>query len=282
MAGLLCGERRAQRPEGEQRDPPVRWSVMLGSASLYNLIRAPQHRRRDRQPNRLRGLEIDDQLELGRLLDREVGGVDAFEDLVHVGGRAPLQVENVRAIDHETAGLPVLRRPSMYRWEAPVHRELCDLSSLSCEERVRENQERARPLPGHRREGTVDLLGVPRLQGLKPHPQDPSGSLRLSQEECAPRIGRMPKEGHPRDLGNQLPEQFQLLPDQVGAINEVPVTFPPGRARLGTSPIPTGSKTSDMTIGIVLVACWAAWVAAPLCATMTSTFNRTRSAARAG
>jgi hypothetical protein len=61
-----------------------------------------------------------------------------------------------------------------------------------------------------------------------------------------------------------------------------PVTFPPGRARLATSPLPTGSLTSDMTIGIVLVACWAAWVAAPLIATMTSTFERTRLVARAG
>jgi len=29
----------AQRPGGEQREPPVRWSVMLGSTkSLYNLV----------------------------------------------------------------------------------------------------------------------------------------------------------------------------------------------------------------------------------------------------
>src|SRR6266436_1387911 len=187
--------------------------------SVNDVIRALQDRWRDRQPDRLRGSEIYDQLDLRGLLDREVGGFGALEELVHVTGRAPIQVKLVWAIDHETAGLRVLRRPPINRWEAPLRRELCNLPSLIPEYGVRENQERARALPGHRREGTVDLLGVPRLQGLKPHPQDPSGSLRLSQEECAPRIGRMPKEGHPRDLGNQLPEQFQLLPDQVGAIN---------------------------------------------------------------
>jgi hypothetical protein len=35
--------------------------------SLYNLIRPQQQRRRDRKPERLRGLEVDRQLELGRL-----------------------------------------------------------------------------------------------------------------------------------------------------------------------------------------------------------------------
>src|SRR6266849_1514737 len=100
--------------------------------SVNDLIRALQERWRDRQPDRLRGSEIYDQLELGGLLDREVGGFGALEDLVHVGGRAPLQVKKVWAIDHETAGLRV-PRPQKYRWQAPLRRELCDLSSLSSE-----------------------------------------------------------------------------------------------------------------------------------------------------
>src|SRR5215813_563219 len=42
---------------------------------LDDLIRPPQHRRRDRQAERLGGLEVDDQLELGGLLDRKVTGL---------------------------------------------------------------------------------------------------------------------------------------------------------------------------------------------------------------
>ena len=48
-----------------------------------------QDRLRDRQPERLRGLEIDHKLEFGRLLDGEIGWLRAIEDLVHVGGGAP-------------------------------------------------------------------------------------------------------------------------------------------------------------------------------------------------
>lgn len=50
---------------------------------LFNdLVGAGQQRRRDGQAQRLRRLQIDDQLELGRLLDRQVGGLRPLQDLV--------------------------------------------------------------------------------------------------------------------------------------------------------------------------------------------------------
>src|SRR4029077_20438830 len=61
-----------------------------------------------------------------------------------------------------------------------------------------------------------------------------------------------------------------------------PVTFPPGRARLATNPWPTGSETATATMGIVVVACFAARAAGPPVVTMRSTLRRTRSAARSG
>ena len=63
---------------------------------------------------------------------------------------------------------------------------------------------------------------------------------------------------------------------------EIPVTFPPGRARLDTNPIATGSPTSAITIGICLVAWIAARAPGVLMATRTSTRASTSSLARAG
>ena len=57
-----------------------------------------------------------------------------------------------------------------------------------------------------------------------------------------------------------------------------PVTLPPGRARLATMPLPTGSPAIANTIGIVEVACIAAVAALPT-EKMTSTLSRTNSAA---
>ena len=46
---------------------------------LDHLVGAGEQRRRNVDAKRLRGLEIDHQLELGRLLDRQIGGL--FADL---------------------------------------------------------------------------------------------------------------------------------------------------------------------------------------------------------
>jgi 7-cyano-7-deazaguanine synthase len=48
---------------------------------LNDLIRPRQHRLRDRETERLGGLEVDDQLELRRLLDGQVAGLGTLENL---------------------------------------------------------------------------------------------------------------------------------------------------------------------------------------------------------
>ena len=68
----------------------------------------------------------------------------------------------------------------------------------------------------------------------------------------------------------------------VATIFESPVILPPGRARLFTNLLPTGSPVVAMTMGIVVVAFCATPIAADATATMTSTFNCTSSAARPG
>ena len=62
-------------------------SGMVGALGLLldHLIRPLQKRRRDRQAEGLGGLEVDDQLELRRLLDGQLGGLGALENLVHEG-----------------------------------------------------------------------------------------------------------------------------------------------------------------------------------------------------
>src|SRR5947208_2060817 len=49
--------------------------------SLDHLVGALQQRLRHGEAKRLGGLQVDDQLELDRLLHRQVGGLGPFEDL---------------------------------------------------------------------------------------------------------------------------------------------------------------------------------------------------------
>jgi hypothetical protein len=51
---------------------------------LDNLVGVHQHRLRHSEAERLGGPEVDDQLESRRLLNRQIGGLGAFEDLSRV------------------------------------------------------------------------------------------------------------------------------------------------------------------------------------------------------
>src|SRR6476661_8258013 len=100
--------RRAARRGGRQRSRQGRFVA----PSLDDLIRPLQERRRDRQAEGLGGLEVDDQLELGRLLYREVSRLRALEDLVDVQGNLPEHVIKIRAVGHEGTGMGILRDPT--------------------------------------------------------------------------------------------------------------------------------------------------------------------------
>jgi len=51
-------------------------------ASFDHLVGNSEQRRRDRDTEPVCGLEVDDRLELGRLLDRDIGDFRAFEDKI--------------------------------------------------------------------------------------------------------------------------------------------------------------------------------------------------------
>ncbi len=65
------------------------WHPLVAPAFLWtrdHLVCPQQHRLRNRQPECLRGLEIDDQLELRRLLDGEISRPGSFENLGDILG----------------------------------------------------------------------------------------------------------------------------------------------------------------------------------------------------
>jgi hypothetical protein len=62
------------------------------SCSLNHLVGAQQERLRDRQPERLRRFKIDDEIVLGRLLDRDVAWLRPAQNFVDQLGGAPEQI----------------------------------------------------------------------------------------------------------------------------------------------------------------------------------------------
>ena len=77
LRGPAAGHARLRRRRREDK-----YAAYLGRL-LNDLIRPQQQRRRDGEAEGLRGLEVDDQFKLGRLLDRQIAriGGDYFSSV---------------------------------------------------------------------------------------------------------------------------------------------------------------------------------------------------------
>src|SRR2546428_5660500 len=70
---------------------------------LDHLIRLEKEGRGDGEAECFGGLEVNDQLELGGLLHRQLGGAGTFQNLVHVGGGLPVHPRSARPLGHEAS-----------------------------------------------------------------------------------------------------------------------------------------------------------------------------------
>src|SRR5262249_10588561 len=68
-----------------------------------DLISQDKQFQRDREPQRLGCLAVDGEEEARRLLHRQIGRLGAFENLVHVKGRAAKEVGGTFAVAHQPA-----------------------------------------------------------------------------------------------------------------------------------------------------------------------------------
>ena len=65
---------------------------------------------RHRQAKRLSSVEVDDQFELSRLLDRQVGWFLAFEDAARIDAGPLTRIHNVRRVADQSADVRKLTR----------------------------------------------------------------------------------------------------------------------------------------------------------------------------
>jgi hypothetical protein len=71
----------------------------IDGSSDYS-VRSGKHVRRNGKTDLARRLEVDDQLELGRLLNREITRVGAFDDFVDVRSSTTKLVCQIRSVDY--------------------------------------------------------------------------------------------------------------------------------------------------------------------------------------
>src|SRR5271156_459290 len=89
---------------------PFRGNVLSGRelVDLFDdLAGSGENRDGDREAERLSRLQVDDEVEGRRLLDRKITRVFALENAIHVNGGATKILRDVRTIRHETARLRI-------------------------------------------------------------------------------------------------------------------------------------------------------------------------------
>jgi len=86
-------------------EPPGSTRSGRSPALLDNLVGAGKQRCRHGEAKRLGGLEVDDQLEGRRLLDRQIGGLGALEDLPRVSADQAKGSSEARSIGDQAAGV---------------------------------------------------------------------------------------------------------------------------------------------------------------------------------
>src|SRR5262249_32606308 len=74
------------------------YAVQQTELLFDHLVGAGENRIRHGQAEGLGGLEIDDELEPGRQLDRQLARLGTIEDAIDIGGRTPVAVGEVLAV----------------------------------------------------------------------------------------------------------------------------------------------------------------------------------------
>src|SRR6516162_11229492 len=100
------------------------------SCSLDHLVGGSLQGQRNRQAQRLRGLEVDDELELGRLLDRKVGWLRTLEHTINIRGCPTIHLGIIRAIPDQCT-ISSCRRPRHYRRQTETSRGIDEPLSVT-------------------------------------------------------------------------------------------------------------------------------------------------------
>jgi len=133
---------------------------------IDHLIRPQQQRRRDRQAERLGGLEVDDEFEFRWLLYRKISRLLALENFGHVLAGSPVYVGNVSPVSHQATRFgefPVHR----HGWQTVLHRKIGDTASVEIEEGARLKQKSSHSTTGDCGDSFIEIVGSVRFDKLK-------------------------------------------------------------------------------------------------------------------
>src|ERR1700730_18127914 len=141
-----------------------------------------------------------------------------------------------------------------------VREEIDDRSDAKLVEGVIGHQKRIGALLDHCNEGVVELIELRTATGISVRPNVSTAACNWASWAGWEALSGFQRKATREREGMTSLRSCKRLPATSGPRMVFPVILPPGRARLDTSPAPTGSPIPIMMMGIVVVACLAARV----------------------
>src|SRR5262249_57338527 len=132
-------------------------------ASVNQLVSAREQRRRQFEAERLGGGEINDEIEFGRLLDRDVAWLRPVQYFVHKIAGAAEQVWIIWSVRHQTSRFDELPYICDRRQSRDVGQGV-DANPINVQERIGSNIKRLRAV-FESLEGRRDILGALDFKG---------------------------------------------------------------------------------------------------------------------
>jgi hypothetical protein len=167
------------------------------------------------QSNRLGGGEVDDKLELGRLPDRDIGGLHSAQNLVDEVAGAPVHAREVRRIGHETSRFDPFA-VGVHCGQSRGEREAMDDPNL-----VGTGERSTNNIKGLRAtleclEGRRDIRHLPDFQRDRLDAERASRGLDLIQLPHARWIVGIRQDRQSAKSGDDLAQEFEALARKFG------------------------------------------------------------------
>ena len=186
-------------------EPPFR--------SFDHLVGAGQQRRWHFETKRLCGDKIDDEIEFGWLLHRDVARFRPMQNLVDKVGRAPEQVGNICSIGHQASSFDALPI-TVHRWYAHSQCQCVDTNPVGVYERVGTDIKCIRTAL-ERVEGGRDILNSPDFRYGDLKAQRAGRCLNLAYLQHNSGIVDLPHNPQPAKTGNNLAQEFESLATSI-------------------------------------------------------------------
>src|SRR5262245_57892655 len=158
-------QRLRPRPDAENFGGEVSFEPPSRFTSLDHLVGAGEQLVRHVEAKGLGRLEVDDQLELGRLHDWQVDWLRPFENACRVDANLPVRVDGVYSITHQPASCCIFTELINCR-KAVVRRQHNQLTPAGIKEWIGRKDQRCGLLLNHPPKGSVDLVICARMKRI--------------------------------------------------------------------------------------------------------------------